>query len=186
MSKLQTPTEENSTICSTRTQDMALMVAPTRTFPPMHLYVPLNNAQQEIEAHKQHTTQAFRNYTEAMAQSVNKYKYDMEHLLTLHIQETSALLTTALEVNASLQACITQQQAQHAQKIAQLEAQIAVEEMNAFRRYMSSSHKSTADGADRANLDLWDETHGGACSVQSINDFMQLPMFDEALWHKNT
>lgn len=169
-----------------QTHDMALPLAPMRTFPPMHLYVPLSVAQQDIETYKQHTAQAFHNYTQAMAQSVNNYKYDMEHTVALHIQETSILLSLALDVNANLQTCITKLQAEHAKKIAQLEAQIAVEEMNAFRRYMSSSCKTAADGAGGTNLDVWDETHGGACSVQSINDFMQLPMFDEALWHKNT
>jgi tripartite-type tricarboxylate transporter receptor subunit TctC len=161
----------------------------------MHLHVPLSIAQQDIEAHKQYTdrltAEALRNYTEAMTQSVAKYKYDTEHMVALHVQETSALLAMALEINASLQTYIAQLQAENAKQIAQLEAQIAADQMRYFRCYMTDGLKTAsipAETADAATVDLWDETdtsHCNVCSAQSINEFMQLPVFDPVLFNTN-
>lgn len=151
----------------------------------MHMQVPLSIAQQEIEDHKQQTirltTQAFSKYTEAMAESVVKYKDETEHMVSLHVQETSTLLAIALETNARQHKYIAQQHTENAKKIAQLEAQLASERMNSSRCYMTDSQKTTGNTTDPANLDLWqekDDPHDIAWSVEEIHDFMQLPMFD--------
>ena len=163
-----------------------------RTFPPMHLHVPLSIAQQEIEAYKQYSNHVVCKYTEAMARSVDAYKYEMEHVVELHVQETSALLAMALEVNTNLQAIIAQQQkdnahlqTENAKKITQLEDQLAAEQMHSFRRYMSDNHNNKAE---TATLDLWDEndaSNANTCSLQSIYDFMHLTTFEEAPYHTN-
>lgn len=157
-----------------------------RTFPSMNLHVQSTFSHQEIEEHRQFSAQVFRYHTEAMTRSIDAYIYEMEQIVAIHVQETSALLTMALEVNTSLQAIIAQQQIHYAQqqaedakKITQLEDQLAAEQMLSFRRYMSDNHNIPAD---TASLDLWDETdvsHTNTCSVQSIHDFVHLPMSDE-------
>jgi len=161
--------------------DLPLM----RTFPPMHGHVPLSTARREIEAHKQHVDQALQQYNTDMQSSLDKYKRGMEHLFQLHVQEASALLDMAIEVNADLQRIIAQQQADNTKRIAQLEAQLEAEKMNAFRCYMSGSHKTAAE---TSSLDLWDEAealhanaNANACSAQSIHDFLHIPTFDQSL-----
>ena len=165
----------------------------SRTFPPMHMYVPLSIAQQDIEDHKKHnlrlTADAIDKYTEDMSQSVAKYKYETDTMVQLHFKETSTLLSIALDINASQQKYIAQQHADNAKKIAELEAQLASEQMNSCRCYMKDNHKTATNTVDTSDIDIWEETdgtHANACSVENIHAFMQLPVFDPVQWNTNT
>ncbi len=160
------------------------MFRPIRTFPPMHQRAPLSIAQQDIEALKQHYMQAVLNHTEATTHSFQMYKHKMDDIIALHDNETRTLLAKALEININLQNSIAElkeQNTNNANKIAQLEAELATEQMANFRRYMEDIQKTTIE---TSNLSLWDEVDAqgnNALSAESINAFMQLPMFDEAL-----
>jgi hypothetical protein len=177
------------------------MFRPIRTFPPMHQRAPLSIAQQDIEALKQHYMQAVLNHTEATTHSFQMYKHKMDDIIALHDNETRTLLAKALEININLQNSIAELKEQNTNnankiaqleaelatvqnntnKIAQLEAELATEQMANFRRYMADIQKTTIE---TSNLSLWDEVdaqQNNALSAESINAFMQLPMFDEAL-----
>ena len=152
-----------------------------RTFPPMHMYLPLSIARQDIELHKQNTNDAIRNYTEAMTQSVATYKFETEQIVALHVQETSALVAMTLDINVNLKKIIDQlhrENEENLKKIAQLETELAHEQMRGFRSYMTQGQKNTFN---EDNLDIWNEEtspQANTLSLESINDFMQFSMFD--------
>jgi hypothetical protein len=140
-----------------------------RAFPLLQKTLASRNPQPHVD---EHLLQAIEAYTSAMTASVDAYKRDMQALFAEHSAHTSALI-------AMQQQYISDKNTLHEQQMQDLinsfqlryehlESQLTAEQMHNFRRHMKEAY---------CGLDLWDDANdasgSGACSMQSIHDFMQ-------------